>query len=376
MLNPGQSVEFGTKKRFKYVRPLGSGGTGDTHLFEDETTHMLFAIKKYAPKDLDCIDDHYERFVDEIKILYAISHPSIVRVYDYYLYPEAKTGYIQMEFIDGTSIDMFQPATSQGKQWYDVFMEVIVAFDYLEANRILHRDIRPANIMIDKDEKVKIIDFGFGKKLQSTELGGKSVLLNWPVTELPEETHLYGEYDHQSEIYFVGKLFQSLLGDTTKNSPLYHIIEKMIISNRSERYASFSDVLHAISAGILGAIDFSDDERNVFVSFADHLVNHIYHFKEEFQPIREINQVLSSLGAVIQESALEYYIQVNDKLIKCFVTCGFGYRPTTDIPVSDLREFYELLLRLSPRKQRIVLDNLCTRLSQIRVKVSYDDVPF
>lgn len=70
---------------------------------------MLFAIKKYVPKDKRYIDEHYERFVDEIKILFNISHPNIVRIYNYYLYPQAKTGFLQMEYIDGTCIDQYEP---------------------------------------------------------------------------------------------------------------------------------------------------------------------------------------------------------------------------------------------------------------------------
>lgn len=90
----GQKIEFAGTKELKFIKSLGQGGTGDTHLFEDETTDMLFAIKKYAPKDLNYLDEFYSRFVDEIKILFKISHPNIVRIYNYYLYSEFKTGYL------------------------------------------------------------------------------------------------------------------------------------------------------------------------------------------------------------------------------------------------------------------------------------------
>ena len=109
MLHKGQVIEFDRKKEFKYVRPLGKGGTGDTHLFEDETTNILFAFKKYNPVDIDRIDEYYKRFVDEIKILFKIAHPNIVRIYNYYLYPELKLGYLQMEYVEGVEIDSYIP---------------------------------------------------------------------------------------------------------------------------------------------------------------------------------------------------------------------------------------------------------------------------
>ena len=143
-MNNGDVIVFNSKKNFTYVKPLGGGGTGDTHLFLDETTGIQFAIKKYVPKDHRFIDDHYKRFVDEIIILFNISHPNIVRIYNYYLFPEAKTGYLQMEYVDGVSIDKFEP-DGWGKDWNDIFSETIAAFEYLEQHGILHRDITAEN---------------------------------------------------------------------------------------------------------------------------------------------------------------------------------------------------------------------------------------
>ena len=212
-MRAGEIVNFDAKKNFTYIRPLGKGGTGDTYLFRDETTNILFAIKKYVPKSKLFIEEQYDRFVDEIKILFNISHPNIVRIYNYYLYPSAKTGYLQMEYIDGKSIDEFVPDPWGDKDWNDIFREVISAFEYLEQNHILHRDIRPANIMIDNNNSVKIIDFGFGKQLNGTNAEANSVLLNWPATEMPDEVQLNQEYDERTEIYFVGTLFRHLLRD-------------------------------------------------------------------------------------------------------------------------------------------------------------------
>lgn len=96
-------------------------------------------------------------------------------MFNYYLYPEAKTGYLQMEYVEGTAIHEFEPTF--GKDWEDIFKEVIYAFEYLEEKKILHRDIRSANILIDRNENVKIIDFGFSKKLEIEEAGGRAYFL-------------------------------------------------------------------------------------------------------------------------------------------------------------------------------------------------------
>ena len=109
MIKPGVVVEFDKVKPFKHIRVLGQGGMGDTNLFEEEATDMLFAIKKYSPKRGNDIYENFERFIEEIKILFRISHPNIVRIYNYYLYQDLLHGYLQMEYIDGVTIDKFIP---------------------------------------------------------------------------------------------------------------------------------------------------------------------------------------------------------------------------------------------------------------------------
>ncbi|CAG9614909.1 Serine/threonine-protein kinase PknD [Bacillus rhizoplanae] len=373
MVKPGTVVTFDRVKQFIHIESLGQGGTGDTHLFRDETTDMFFAFKKYAPKDSNYIDENYERFVDEIKILFTISHPNIVRVYNYYLYPESKLGYLQMEYIDGVSIADFKPFL--GKGWEEIFTETISAFEYLESKNILHRDIRPANILIDKHENVKVIDFGFGKKLAGQDQDGRSVLLNWPVTQLPNETADEGIYNHQSEIYFVGKLFSNIIGENLTNFKFKYIIDKMIQLDPRERYASFRDISVDISQGVL-AINFTEEEKSLYRDFAEILSKYIVSHTNRYEPVNDPNIIMNRLSTLIRNSSLETYIQDNSKLISCFVDNYFTYKSAIDIPLSIIINFYQLLQQLVSYKQKIVLDNIDMRLSQITIEIDPDDLPF
>ncbi len=217
-LTEGELVNFDMKKAFKYIKKLGEGGTGDTYLFKDETTDMMFAFKKYVPKEKEYEKENYERFVNEIKILFKLSHPNIVRVYNYYLYPEYTTGYLQMEYVEGISIDKYNPKLYE-KDWNSIFVDIIDAFNYLEKNKILHRDIRSSNILITYDGTVKIIDFGFGKMVNLKNKDKNSIFLNWPVTEMPQEVDDEGKYTYATEIFFLGKLLKKIIleinGDTS-----------------------------------------------------------------------------------------------------------------------------------------------------------------
>ena len=343
-------------------------------MFKDETTDILFAFKKYVPKDVRYTEEHYARFVEEIKILFNISHPNIVRIYNYYLYPQAKTGFLQMEYVDGICIDEYRPLPWD-KSWEDIFLEVIGAFEYLEMHHILHRDIRPQNIMIDNDGNVKIIDFGFGKQLNGTVNDGNSILLNWPATEMPNEVQLNQEYDERTEIYFVGTLFRHLLNTELKNFRFQHIIEKMVKINPDQRYSSFATISADISAGVLSEINFSETQKECYRSFADALSSHIYSYKDKFLPKNDISQTLTDLAQLIRNSSLEEYVQNNSQLIGCFITGGYTYDGSKNISVKTIVDFYSLLTSLEPAKRKILFDNIYTRLATIQIETD-DDLPF
>lgn len=371
----GSIINFGSVKNFTYIKPLGDGGTGDTHLFKDETTDTLFAIKKYLPKAKDKTEEYYVRFVDEIKILFNIYHPNIVRIYNYYLYPQFKTGYLQMEYIKGTSIDkhVVFPWT---KSWEDLFAEAISAFEYLEDNNILHRDIRPANILIDENDNLKIIDFGFSKKTDEYS-GDNSIILNWPATEFPEEVVKNYDYDEQTEIYFLGYLFKRIIANQDDEFSYMHIIDKMTKINPTERYLSFHEIMKDIREGVLTETEFSVSEKNTYIEFADSISSHINYHIDKYSPISDISSSLSTLSTLIRKSALEEYIQDNSDLIACFITNGYNYSKRKNIKVKTVTDFYSMLINLPEYKKKIIFDNLFNRLSSIDVKIDDDEeLPF
>jgi serine/threonine protein kinase len=377
-MNKGDNIVFDIKKNFVFIKPLGAGGTGDTHLFEDETTNMLFAFKKYVPKNDKYIDEYYSRFVDEIKILFRISHPNIVRIYNYYLYPHAKTGYLQMEYIDGICIGDYYPDPWQ-KSWNEIFAESISAFEYLEQNQILHRDVRQTNILIDKQENVKIIDFGFGKQLSGIPTEKNSILLNWPATEMPDEVRLNQEYDHRTEIYYVGTLFKKLVNENNDLDDTFnylHIIDKMTKINPAQRYNSFSEIIGEISQGVLSEIEFSTLDKEIYRVFANDLSGHINHFIDKYNPIKLISKTLAQLAELIRTSSLEEFIQANQQLIGCFVNNGYNYKSNKDIKVQTVIDFYGLVTSLPAGKQKILFDNIYNRLSTIPVYIEDDELPF
>ena len=374
-LKEGVIIPFEVTKLLKYIKKLGFGGTGDTHLFLDETTDKYFAIKKYVPKGNNDIDECFERFVDEIKILLDVNHTNIVRVYHYYLYPKYKQGYLEMEYIDGYAIDKFKE--TEAKTWNDLFIDAINAFEYLEKKGILHRDIRPSNFMITGDNVLKVIDFGFGKKINSENINENSILLNWPVTKEPEEIVLNGNYDVRTDIYYLGNMFKKLVSKVA-NFNYVTILEQMSEVSLDRRFKSFGVIKASMNETFMAQIDFTKEEKNVYIAFADALMAGLGEFTESPIIENDIQKVLVNLENVIKRNSLEEQVQGVVTLIKCFVlTSKFSYKPNARIQVEEVKKFYQLLTKIDMNKKIIVLQNIINRLSTVPVNESIEyDLPF
>ena len=170
-------IEFVRKKDFELVKELGQGACGKTVLLYDDIIEEQFVCKKYSPLFDEDKELLFRNFVQEIKLLHLVYHQNVVRVFSYHIYPEHHTGYILMEHINGYDIEEYLEKYPQNIN--EVFLQTIEGFRHLESNNILHRDIRPQNIMVREDGTVKIIDFGFGKQVFYESDFDKSISLNW-----------------------------------------------------------------------------------------------------------------------------------------------------------------------------------------------------
>ena len=146
-------IKFIKEKEYKVIRELNRGGFGEALLIEDETINENFVCKKYSPYYAEDKEAYFKNFVQEIKLLHVLYHKNIVRVFNYYLYPEKHTGYILMEYVDGTDIQEYLKVNPD--KINDVFIQTIQGFRHLEEFKILHRDIRPQNIMVNEGEPLK-----------------------------------------------------------------------------------------------------------------------------------------------------------------------------------------------------------------------------
>jgi eukaryotic-like serine/threonine-protein kinase len=367
-------VEFIRQKDYRFVKEIGQGGTGRTVLLLDEAIGESFVCKKYSPNDPTDKELYFQNFVDEIKILYKLSHRNVVRVFNYYLYPEIKTGYILMEYIEGQNISDY--LKSKPDRLADIFVQAISGFTHLENNNILHRDIRPENFIISADGVLKIIDFGFGKKVNIDLDFDKSISLNWryaPPNEFKDKI-----YDFKTEIYFVGKLFQEIIRDKAfKDFSFSKILTEMVKVDYKERISSFSIIDRKITTK--SAINtFKSKDKLVYQAFADELLPVFKSIVKNAEYIIDIDKILMDLDKLYRNSSLEIYVQNMNSVTNCFIRGDYRYYPSKKMLVSTLLGFVNLLKSVSSENRRIVLNNLWNRLDTVdRYSIEpSDELPF
>jgi serine/threonine protein kinase len=281
-----------------------------------------------------------------------------------------------MEFVEGTDIEDY--LTQSPEKINELFLQAINGFRYLEANNILHRDIRPKNILIRKDGTLKIIDLGFGKFIENSEDFDKSISLNW-WCEPPKEFK-DGLYDFRSEIYFVGKLFAQIIQDRDIAHFNYRELLRLMCHRDPEvRVQSFREVERQIQSDKFFEIDFEEDELNDYREFADRMAVHITKIESGAKYRDDIERVEAELEDVYRNFMLEEKAPDAAPITRCFINGAYYYK-SKGFPVDAVKQFLHLLKSATLEKKRIILANLQTRFDAItRYSVNEpddDEIPF
>lgn len=372
----GDIVQFLRKRDYEFIRELGQGACGKTVLLYDPQIDEHFVCKKYVPFSESRRPELFEGFVREIKILHKIHHENVVRVFNYYLYPHQSTGYILMEFIDGSEVDEY--VARHPEQANEVFIQTISGFAYLERSGILHRDIRPGNVMVREDGTVKIIDLGFGKEVLDSQDFEKSISLNWwcqPPTEFGES-----RYDFCSEVYFVGMLFEGILrGAGIGHFQYTEILGRMCQRDPSARVQTFCEIEREIATNQFLEIDFSDSELSAYREFADAVCRQITKIEDGSKYAQDTADIQAQLDTAYRSFMLEQYVPNSALVTRCFLTGTYYYRQN-GLLVQTVRDFLRLLKSIPEDKKRIVLANLHARFDALpryglQEEENDDDIP-
>lgn len=382
MKNNGDIIEFLKKKEYVMLNNnLGEGSFGKTVLLNDPFIDEVFVAKKYEP-DVDSEDEKkrfFKSFLDEIKIMYKLNHHNIVRIYNYYAYENILTGFILMEYIDGDRIDDWIEECSKGLKTTtsnDIFIQLIDAFDYLQQHGIIHRDIREGNILIDKNDVVKVIDFGIGKVIHPGENSDDSLYdeINRDNSDTLPIEYYNGTYTSLTDMFYLAELINRLLSIFPCSEFKYqHIIDKMMSKKPEDRYASFEEVKKAVDQNAFSSLSVTDEEKRIYTNFADAVYSVIGEYTDSPSFNNDCNSIISKLNTILSNNIFETYISNTTEVVSAIVNVGYTYNHS-NILVEDVANFCEWLTNSNDNKKNIIIRNLINKISNKPVE-KYD-LPF
>ncbi|HXB03771.1 MAG TPA: serine/threonine-protein kinase [Candidatus Angelobacter sp.] len=198
--------------KYRVKGELGRGGMGAVYLAEQPGLGREVAIKELiqsAATDPTAL----KRFLQEAQVMARTSHPNLVQVHDVELSAEAN--YIVLEFVRGQSLrDWLNRGPIPPPQVFAVMHGVLQALDYAHKHAIVHRDMKPENVLLSDDGMVKVADFGIARLTDDTGVGGTATktgtTVGTPQYMSPEQV-ASSKVDGRSDLYSAGIMFYELV---------------------------------------------------------------------------------------------------------------------------------------------------------------------
>ena len=197
--------------RYEIIEELGKGGMGSVYKAFDQKLQEVVALKIIRP-ELGFNAAAVERFKTELKNARKIAHRHVCKLYD--LGEAGLVQFISMEYVEGEDLKKFIRRAGPIGAGRAVAIARQIAEGLAEAHRmgVIHRDLKPQNIMVDRDGRARIMDFGLSRFLESEGMTGTGVMLGTPEYMSPEQVEAR-DVDARSDLYAMGViLFEMVTG--------------------------------------------------------------------------------------------------------------------------------------------------------------------
>jgi serine/threonine-protein kinase len=196
-------------ERYEILEQLGQGGMGAVYKVHDRELDRIVALKTIRP-DLASNASTIRRFKQELLLARQISHRNVIRIYD--LGVSGGLRFITMEFVDGR--DLRSLLREHGKLTPEeaaaIVKQICAGLEAAHAEDVIHRDLKPQNILLDRQGQVRIMDFGLARTLEQSGITGTGMIVGTADYMSPEQAR--GEQiDARSDLFSLGLILYELL---------------------------------------------------------------------------------------------------------------------------------------------------------------------
>jgi serine/threonine protein kinase/tetratricopeptide (TPR) repeat protein len=209
--NPNLPIGGTFAGRYQVIEELGKGGMGRVYKVFDTEIQEKVALKLLNP-EIAGDEKTIERFRNELKTARKISHKNVCRMYHLSKFEDAQ--YITMEYVSGEDLKsmIHMMGSLSGGQAITIAKQICEGLGEAHRLGVIHRDLKPQNIMIDRDGNARIMDFGIARSLKARGITDAGVIIGTPEYMSPEQVD-GRETDQRSDIYSLGViLFEMLTG--------------------------------------------------------------------------------------------------------------------------------------------------------------------
>ena len=229
--------------RYEIEKTIGRGAMGVVYLARDPIIDRLVALKTLrVDLDAEHAEEFRERFVREARAAGRLNHPGIVTVHDVGEDPESGLMYIAMEHVEGRDLKQVLAAGEilRHSEAARIVADVAVALDYAHSLGVVHRDVKPANIILTADGTPKITDFGIAR-LETSNLTVDGQFIGTPNFMSPEQ--ITGKaVDGRSDVFSLGVvLFNLLTEERPFNGGTMHEVTLRIVQEPCPIPSTLSD---------------------------------------------------------------------------------------------------------------------------------------
>lgn len=259
--------------RFEVIEKLGKGGMGVVYRVFDKKVEEDVALKLLNP-EVSSDKTTIARFRNELKLARKISHKNVCRMFD--LNEEGDTQYITMEYVPGEDLKSSVSRIGHLSVGKAVSVAKQVCEGLKEAHQlgVVHRDLKPQNIMIDKEGNVRIMDFGIARSLKKKGITGTGLIIGTPEYMSPEQAEMQ-EVDPRSDVYSLGVILYEMVtgrvpfeGETPLSVAMKHKSEEALDPRKVN-----AQIPEGLSRVILKCLEKKKEDR---YQDADELLSELY----------------------------------------------------------------------------------------------------